>query len=65
MMYHLFQNSIKNVVKKTKCLTENLAVRKLNLPSVHYANLISARLLNKPYVNEVTLSKQNPALKCC
>ena len=23
------------------------------------------RFLNKPYVNEVTLSKQNPALKCC
>ena len=33
--------------------------------TLHYANLISARLLNKPYVNEVTLSKQNPALKCC
>ena len=32
---------------------------------IHYANLISERLLNKPYVNEVTLSKQNPALKCC
>ena len=34
-------------------------------PKVHYANLISERLLNKPYVNEVTLSMQNPVLKCC
>ena len=33
--------------------------------TVHYANLISERLLNKPYVNEVTLSQQNQALKCC
>ena len=32
---------------------------------VHYANLISERLLNKPYVNEVSLRGQNPPLKCC
>ena len=26
---------------------------------------IQERLLNKPYVNKVTLSEQNPPLKCC
>ena len=30
---------------------------------LHYANLISERLLNKLYVNEVTLSRQNLPLK--
>ena len=30
---------------------------------IHYANLISERLIHKPYVNEVTLSRQNPPLK--
>ena len=33
-MYRMFKNSIKNMVQKTKRLTENLAVWKLGLPSV-------------------------------
>ena len=38
--------------------------KNLRNTTIHYANLIFERLLNKPYVSEVTLSKQNPALKC-
>ena len=31
---------------------------------VHFGTNIQERLLNKPYVNEVTLTGQNPSLKC-
>ena len=32
---------------------------------IHFGTNIHERLLNKPYVNEVTLTGQNPSLKCC
>ena len=33
--------------------------------SIHFGTNIQERLLNKPYVNEVTLTGQNPPLKYC
>ena len=32
---------------------------------IQLRNLDYIRLLNKPYVNEVILTEQNPPLKCC
>ena len=33
--------------------------------NIHFGTNIQERLLNKPYVNEVTLTGQNPSLKLC
>ena len=60
---------LENPSKKNKNCIENLS--RIGRPqnySENYIQLLKSdyiRLLNKPYENEVTLTWQNPPLKCC
>ena len=50
-----------------KCAQFSMAHRPLSLAKekIQLLNFAYKRLLNKPYENEVTLTGQNPPLKCC
>ena len=53
--HHTYLNN-KLVIEFDSCLIKTI---------LHQGTIIQERLLNKPYVNEVTLRGQNPPLKCC
>ena len=63
MVFRLVINEIKDAILQANEVDDDTATS--GKRHLHYANLISERLLNKPYIEEVTLSKQNPAFKCC
>ena len=45
-------------------MAESQLVHLLDTAVLHFGTNIHERLLNKPYVNEVTLTGQNLSLKC-